>query len=190
MTQPPSTLLLDASCLLNLYATGRFSDIATALPYQVAVADYVLEVEALYVWRPDPTGTREESESVDVSTLIDGGLVQVVGLEGPEEEATFVDLAALVDDGEAITGAIAVHRQCALATDDRKARRVLGERTPTVPLLSTLELLKLWADGTAVPDTHLRAAAEGMRLGASYVPGPRDSLYSWWHGVMEAGSCE
>lgn len=185
MTHPRSTLLLDASCLLNLYATGRFRDIAATLPYQIAVADYVLDVEALYVWRPDPTGTRDEAEPVDLSSFVDEGLVRVMPLETPDEEGTFVALAALVDDGEAITGALAAHRQCALATDDRKARRVLAERTPTVPLLSTLELLKLWADGAEVPDTELREAMEGMRMGASYLPGPRHPLSRWWRSIIE-----
>ena len=188
MTHFRSTLLLDASCLLNLYATGRFRDIAVTLPYQIAVADYVLDVEALYVWRLDPTGTRDEAEPVDLSSLVDEGLVRVMTLETPDEEGTFVELAALVDDGEAITGALAAHRQCALATDDRKARRVLGERTAAVPLLSTLELLRLWTDGAAVPDTELREAMDGMRLGASYVPGPRDPLHLWWQSVMEGDS--
>ena len=111
-----------------------------------------------------------------------------MGLETPDEEATFVELAAVVDDGEAMTGALAAHRQCSLATDDRKARRVLGEQIPTVPLLSTLELLKLWVDGAAVPDTELRAAVEGIRVGASYVPGPRAPLYSWWQSILEGDS--
>lgn len=190
MTDPSGTLLLDASCLLNLYATGRFRDIALVLPYQLAVADYVREEEALYVWRPDPTGTREEPEPVDLSALIDEGLMRVMGLSSPGEEATFVALATLVDDGEAITGALAAHRQCALATDDRKARRVLSEHLPTVPLLSTLELLKLWADGAAVPDAELRQATDGMRLGASYVPGPRDPLYTWWDDIVHGDSSE
>lgn len=186
MTDPSGALLLDASCLLNLYATGRFRDITLALPYELAVADYVWEEEALYVWRPDPTGAREEPEPVDLSAHIDEGLMRVMGLASPDEEATFVALAALVDDGEAITGALAAHRQCSLATDDRKARRVLSEHLPTVPLLSTLELLKLWADGAAVPDAELRQAMDGMRLGASYVPGPRDPLYTWWGNIVES----
>ncbi len=134
MTHPLDTLLLDASCLLNLYATGRFRDIAVALDYRLGVAACVLKVEALYIWRPDPTGTREEPEPVDVSSLVDEGLMQVLSLASPAEEATFVELAALIDDGEALTGALAVHRECSLATDDRKARRVLAERLPTVLL--------------------------------------------------------
>ena len=44
-------LLLDASCLLNLYATGRLREIAEVLPYQLCVAGYVAEQEALFVRR-------------------------------------------------------------------------------------------------------------------------------------------
>ena len=190
MTQSPGSLLLDASCLLNLYATGRFRDIAVALTCELAVADYVLDVEALYVWRPDPAGARDEPVPVDLSALVDEGLVEVMGLAGRDEEATFVELAALVDDGEAINGALAAHRRCSLATDDRKARRVLGERLPTVPLLSTLELLKLWAEGATVPPAELRVAMDAMRVGASYVPGSRDPLHPWWQNIMRGDSSE
>ena len=61
MTQRFDLLILDASCLINLYATGRSRDIALALPYRLGVADYVLEREALYVWRPGAS-VAEESE--------------------------------------------------------------------------------------------------------------------------------
>ena len=178
------SLLLDASCLLNLYATDRLREIAKALPYQLWVSDYVLEQEALYVRRPGSTGMWEAPESVDLALLVDEGLIQLMRLEHPAEEATFVDLAALVDDGEAITGALALHRGCSVATDDRKARRVLGERTPSVALVSTLELLKLWAEEAVVPRVELRAAMAEMQSGASYIPGARDPLYEWWRSIV------
>ena len=114
---------MDASCLLNLYATGRLRDIALAQPYRLGVADYVLEREALYVWRSSSGEGQEERVLVDLARLIEEGIIQVLRLEHQEEEATFVNLASMVDDGEAITAALAVHRGCAVATDDRKARR-------------------------------------------------------------------
>ena len=46
MERRPASLILDASCLLNLYATKRFGEIVASLPEQVGVADYVLEEEA------------------------------------------------------------------------------------------------------------------------------------------------
>ena len=81
---------------------------------------------------------------MDLSLWSDEDLIRVMRLESEEEERTFVDLAALMDDGEAVTGAIALHRGYAVATDDRKARRILAERPRSITLVSTLDLLKLW----------------------------------------------
>ena len=50
-------------------------------------------------------------------------MIAVVRLEDPQEYALFVDLAASVDDGEAVTGASALFPSCLVATDDRKVRR-------------------------------------------------------------------
>lgn len=177
-------LLLDASCLLNLYATERFRDIALALSHHLGVADYVLEQEALYVWRPSPTEPREERVPIDLSSLVQEGVLDVLRLEHHDEETTFVDLAALIDDGEAITAALAIHRECAVATDDRKARRVLAERAPAVLLVSTLELLKEWAEKASITAADLRSAMLAMRSGASYMPGERDPLYEWWNAIV------
>ena len=139
-------LLLDASCLLNLYATGRLREIAEVLPYQLCVAGYVAEQEALYVRRAGPTDAEEVRIPVDLSSLYEDGLMQLMCLENPTEEATYVNLAAHLDEGEAITGALAFHRGCSVATDDRKARRVLGQLNPPVKLVATLlQLLKMWA---------------------------------------------
>lgn len=186
MAQPPSLLLLDASCLLNLYATGRLRDIALSLPYRLGVADYVLEQEALYIWLPGLSETREEQVPVDISSLVKEGIIEVLGLEYSEEEAAFVNLAALIDDGEAITGALAMHRGHGVATDDRKARRVLSEQTPSIPLVSTLDLVKSWAEKALVPQQEVQAALVSMRIGASYLPGERDPLYEWWKAAVSS----
>ena len=177
---------MDASCLLNLYATGRVADVAAALPWRLAVVDYVLEHETLYV---RATGGYEEPGAtvpVDLSPLIEAGLLLVMRLEGPGEQARFVELAADMDDGEAMTGAMAINRGFAVAIDDRKARRVLGEKVPEPRLLSTLELLRLWS--AAVTDQEVGCALEAMRYGARYVPGNRDPLYGWWRDLMTAGT--
>ena len=184
MQGSPRSLLLDASCLLNLYATGRLREIAAALPYHLAVADYVLEQEALYTWVADPDGTHVQREPVDLSPLVGEGLIRVMRLEHPDEELAFVDLAASIDEGEAVTGAIAFRRGCAVATDDRKARRVIRERVPAASLVSTLELLELWARESSVSQAELQAAMMSMQTGASYVPGPRDPRHGWWRQVM------
>ena len=186
IAQPDADILLmDASCLLNWYATGRLRKIILAIPWRMGVVDYVLEQEALYVRNPTAAGDREEMSFVELSPLIDDGLVEVVRLQYPEERATFVDLSAVIDDGEAMTGAIALHRGYAVAIDDRKARRVLGERSPAIKLISTLEILQQW--GATVPVDELRRALRAMRLGANYVPSWRDPLYVWWRDITDDG---
>ena len=181
---PSECLVLDASCLLNLYATGRLREIALATGARIEVADYVLEHEAIYTWQTDSTGAREEVVPVDLVPLVEEGLIEVVRLEHPDDQATFVSLAVLVDDGEAATGALALGRGCSVATDDRKARRVFNDLMPDVPLVSTLELMKLWDDESQIPLDELRAAMDAMRDSASYVPSSRDPLFEWWASIV------
>ncbi len=186
MERRPANLILDASCLLNLYATERFGEIAASLREQVAVADYVLEEEGLFIRREASADGEDDQVLVDLSPFVSERLVEVIRLASRDEETTFVTLAALIDDGEAATAALAVHRGCSVATDDRKARRVLSERAPTVPLVSTLDLVAQWAETMSVPLVELRTALERMRSGASYVPGRRDPRYMWWIEVMHS----
>ena len=182
--QPSECLVLDTSCLLNLYATGRMREISLAVPAQLEVAEYVLENEVIYTWQTDATGIREEAVPADLTPLIVEGLIRVVKLESPDDQATFLTLAALVDDGEAATAALALGRGCSVATDDRKARRVFGELMPEVRLVSTLELLKLWAAESQVSTVVLREAMSSMTRSASYVPNSRELLFEWWNSVM------
>ena len=184
MTRRFTAILLDASCLLNLYATGHLRDIAYALPGQFLVADFVAEREALFVWRRSAIDGEDVKEPVDLTSLTEEGLIQLMRLDKPEEEATFVALAAELDDGEAVTGALAFHRRCVVATDGRKARRVLGQRHPPVELVSTLEILKLWAEEARIPGGELSAALAEMQSSASYIPGVRHPLYDWWRSVV------
>ncbi len=175
-------LILDASCLLNLYATGRMMEIAAALPWQLAAVDYVMEREALYV-RTIGANAEEETVPVDLSSLIEEGLLLVMQMETPGEEASFVELAALLDDGEAMTGAVALNRGHSVAIDGRKARRVLGEKAPGMRLVSTLELMRRWSEPVRIQEVG--HALRAMRHGARYCPGQRDPLYAWWRDMLE-----
>ena len=184
MTHHVDSLLIDANCLLNLYATGRQREITAMLPFQLWVAGYVAQCEVLYILRPGATNTGDKKERVDLSSLLNEGLIQLMDLKGPAEETSFVELAADLDEGEAITGALALHRGCAVATDDRKARRVLRQLNPPIALVSTLELLKLWAETVQVPNDELSLVMAEMQSSASYIPGVSDPLYVWWASIV------
>ena len=178
------SLLLDTSCLLNLYATGHLRNICVSLPYDLWVADYVVEHEALFIRRPGSTDAEDVKEAVDLTPLFKDGVCQKMCMTHPAEEDTFVDLAAHLDDGEAITGALAFQRGYSVATDDRKARRVLGQLNPPVKLFSTLKLLKLWAEESRVSMDELASAMDEMQSCASYIPSVRDPLYDWWMSIF------
>ncbi len=185
MARRPVSLVLDTSCLLNIYATGHFREIAVSLREQVGIANFVLKEEALFIRRDTPTASQDRMDPVDLSAFVSEGLVEVMHLESLNEKATFVALSALVDDGEAVTAALALHRGCSVATDDRKARRVFAERIPSVPLVSTLDLVVRWSENMPAPSVEVRTALERMRSRTKYVPGHRDPHYGWWLTVMQ-----
>lgn len=175
-------LLLDASCLLNLYATGRLRDIALAINWRLGVVRYVVDAEALFVRSANADGEVQEVVPVDLTPLMCEGLIGTFDLEGSIEQADFVVLASMIDDGEAITGAVALSRGFAVGIDDRKARRVLSEQSPDIVLVSTLEILQEWSE--TVPRTEMRPALLAMSSAANYVPGQRDPLYDWWCNIV------
>ncbi len=184
MTSARRILLLDACCLLNLYATRQLREIALMSRFQFGIVNHVLFREALYIRVPAATGNRETAESLDLKPLIRERVIEELRLESPAEVSTFIDFSVRMDDGEAETGAIAFHRGYAIATDDRKARRVLEEMAPAVPLVSTLELVKEWAQSVSASVPQIQEALRSMETSASYLPGRRDSRFSWWKSVM------
>jgi predicted nucleic acid-binding protein len=180
MPVPQRPVILDASCLLNLYTSRKLPEIAATSPQPFVVAEYVVQQEALYIRRRASNQESEERELVEIGTLVATGLIQVITLNSEAEAITFIDLAREMDDGEAMTCALPIHRQCDVATDDRKARRVLSGRAPHVPIISTLAIVKQWAELADITKADLKATLLNIWSGANYYPGEREPLYAWW----------
>jgi hypothetical protein len=172
-------ILLDTCCSLNLAATGCIDEILGRLPYRFLSGSRAWR-EAQWLRTPDG----EEREPVDLQPLFDGGLLEEAVLESADEEALFVELAALLADGEAEGAALAVHRGYTLATDDRKARRIVAERWPTLRLTSTLELLHEWQVVAAVPEPRIAGALRQVARRATYRPRPNHPLWAWWAALV------
>jgi hypothetical protein len=153
-----------------------------AVPFQFAAVDYVLQEEVRHIWDPDSPEDAAAKVTVNVSSYIEDGLIRVIHLDHPKEELYFVNLASEMDDGEAVTGAISLHRGYPVATDDHKTRRVLSEILPSIQLLSTLDLLKLW--GTSKPPAELRKAMNATWRGTGFYPEEHDALYPWWRFIL------
>lgn len=171
-------IILDACCIINFYASGRMGDILASIPRSVTVAAYVRSQEARAVYTADGLGAQE---AIDLDLYIDQGLLRVVDLETAAENAHYINFAAnLGDDGEAITGAIAVERDWAIGTDDGAATKFFRQRCPQLRIISSLELLKHWAEAERVGATELEQALRLVRIRGRYQPHTRHVLYAWW----------
>lgn len=173
------TTLLDACVVINLAASRRPTDILDAVSGPVAVADLVA-AESLYVQRGGPGDDAKEPEPIDLAPLIASGRLSVLTATDAELD-TFVDFLADLDEGEAMTLALAVHRGFVVATDDRRVTRSLAGRAP---LRSTLDLVKDWADREAAPPHLLRTVLTDIRERGTYHPGRTHPLRGWWDASL------
>lgn len=170
-------LLLDACAVLSLHATDRFAEILASTPQPVAVVDVVVQ-ESLFIRRViDGESVRV---SVDLNRFVETGVLALMVADNEQELQTFIDLAMHLDDGEAMTAALAIHRNGVLVTDDRKAERILAGR---VRLQSTLGLIKEWAESKQVSHDVVRKALAGVDQ-RGYRPGRHHPLRQWWDDAM------
>ncbi len=178
-----SDRIIDACCLINLYATGKEESIFQAcgafwIPAQV-------HSEALRIRRVDEDDpARLVSQDIDLGKAIASGYIQTCRLEGQGEVDAFVRFAMQLDDGEASCLAIAMSRGWTVATDDRKARRIASENG--IALTSTPELIQRWVDVTSPSDTAVRDLLKKIERFARFRPRRVDPLYDWWTSLSEA----
>jgi hypothetical protein len=179
-------IILDACCIINLYASRQFGHILEAIPASVAVATYIQVKEALKIYGGPAEDVMQKEEQIDLQPFIDRGLLLPVSPESEAENVIYVNFAASLDDGEAITGAIAVHRNWAIGSDDRRAISLFAKEAPQLQRISTLELMKHWVDSTGLPADVVRSALRNVRIRAKYEPHSRHPLYHWWRTYMES----
>lgn len=173
--------LLDTCAVVNLYATRRMGEIVSVVEGSVAVVDVVAR-EAQFVWRGGTGDDAREREQVDLQPFIDDGLLFVIATDGEDELLTFIDLTTVIDEGEAMTAALAIHRNCVVVTDDRKASREFTSRG--VGLRTTLDLLRSWHEAAGIPDAVLRDVLADLRQRGNYEPSRKHPLKGWWDSVL------
>jgi hypothetical protein len=153
--QTPALVLLDACCIINLFATERVEEILSCLPCRFATSRLV--------------ATQEGLESL---TLLD--------LLTEREKSDFIRFAAELDEGEASICALAVSRGGGVATDDRKALRLLGQVAPAVRTIQTPELFYDWAHVSRVPEREVTDALRAVRHRARFYPRRDAPRFEWW----------
>lgn len=173
-------ILLDACCLINLFATEHIEEILTELPYRFATSRFAATKEVLSLARPTEADGPLEREIIESYRLEDLENLSLLDITSPEEMADFVRFAMDLDDGEASICALAVSHKGRVATDDGKAIRLLRREAPEVVIVQTPILLYEWAHLCKVPEITIREVLRSVRYRARYYP-PRDAPhFEWW----------
>ena len=177
--------IIDACCTINLYAAGNMLTLLPALGTEWHITENVI-TETQYIRKVDPDDpTKLVKDLIDLRPALDAGVLR--SCTATEDElASFVELAVLLDDGEAMCLAIAQSRGWRLATDDRKARRIAKERG--VSLLSTPELVKQWATTTAADEAEVSRTLVNIQTYARFRPNSSLPEVDWWLATVAKAS--
>ena len=172
---PRRQLILDACVAINLAATEHLESIADTLHITFLI---VAEAAAEIGYLRDVFDGEQVLTAIDLTTPASEALA-IVRLQ-PSEVTLYLELAALVDDGEAATIAVAILRNLDLATDDRRARRLGQERGLAEPL-RTVALLHAYTDTAGLTDNQIREVLARVRDRASFQPSRSDPDLKWWN---------
>jgi predicted nucleic acid-binding protein len=169
-------LISDTSVLLNLVAADCLSSLSQATGWQSAVCSAVFnETKKL---RDASTG---EMVLIELEPMVEAGLLRVMDIDNSDERVIYIDQAAVVDDGEAMSMAIAVYRNFELAIDDRQATNHSKRTFPDLRIWSTPEILKTWAESINLPAGTLGVAIRNIEDRARYFPAKSHPLWMWWN---------
>ena len=177
---PRIVQIVDTCVLINLLASGRIEEILQATSKAHVICP-IVAAELIYLRSDDPRNPRER---VDLDPLIASGTLRICDIQGETEELLYVNYASLLDDGEAMSLALAISRGFHLATDERKARRLfLAASNDPKRLVSTSELIRGWAEAEGIERRQVREILDLIYSRARYHPPPADVNYRWWFDV-------
>ena len=174
----PPPILLDACVVLSLYATRHMEEILDAVPGSFLVAETVV-AESLYI-QVMIDGV-QDLELVNLDPLIASGKIAVIAPESEEEFQSFLELSQRLDDGEAMTCALALHRGYRVATDDGKTIKLMGQQ---IPIIGGLHMVRAWAETTSAPPALLRDALIAI-CNRGYFPGQNHPHRAWWDSILD-----
>jgi predicted nucleic acid-binding protein len=174
-------LIIDACVLLNLLATGVIEKILKVAAYESMICVLVRR-ESLYLRNETDVN---EMVSIDLQLFIDKGIIKLCDLKTEGEQQLFVNLAAKLDDGEAMSLGIALSRNWHLATDDKKARKIFIENAQNKQqLTSTSDLIKKWVETESIDDKETKSILTKVEIIAHYRPASTDANFQWWNEIL------
>jgi predicted nucleic acid-binding protein len=171
--------VIDTCVLINILATDRVAEIVRVVAPVVMVCPAVAE-ESLYL---RPFEAEGRPEPVDLQKLIAAGILTPCPMEEGAEVDLYVAYAEDLDDGEAMSLAIAQSRNLALATDERKALRLARQNAPELSIITTTEIIHTWAEGRE--PSEVTAVVHSILTRARFRPADSDPLAQWWNKMLD-----
>jgi predicted nucleic acid-binding protein len=187
LCEGPALIVVDASTAINLNATGAALQILRALPHRAVVPEIVLnELQS-----GAETG-RDDYERTMQLIKAEHMAVVALGAIGTQYFETLVigDAIATLDDGEAATIAHALEVGGIAVVDERKARRICGQRFTGLQLATTMDILTFPEVETVLGKSTLSDVifcalkSARMRITPSFLPWAVDIL-----GAERAAMC-
>jgi hypothetical protein len=158
-------------------ASGRAEEILTGSEYAFGICT-VVGKESIYLRASDSNAPPDE---VKLNSFLELKCLSVYGLSGATEQSLYVDYAVDLDDGEAMTLALAFSRGYSMATDDRKARRIFLEKIgDATRLLSTAQILRGWSKKVGLPSGELKKLLLEVSRRGRFSPHSGDPDFLWW----------
>ncbi len=179
-------VILNACCLRNICASGCMLAILGALPIPTMIARVVYNQEQpLRILHENKEGEGLVVEHIDLQPILNAGLLVMASLSSEAEYAKMVDLATVLEDGEATTAALALQRRWAIGVDGLATAALMRQHLPDVQIVSTPILIQQWVERSRPPSRTLRAALQNMHQGTGYAPPVHHPLYLWWQEVLD-----
>ncbi len=152
-----------------------------AHPISIATSTYIKTKEALYILDEVDEDRQKKRIPIDLEPFVESDLLRIVqeDFDALADDMIVLGANGVNDTGEQICGAIARQQNWAIALDDRKARAKLAQLFPNNQLLTTLDLLKYWADTSEIDGDILRTVFENIKKGGRYVPHKENQHYLW-----------
>ena len=128
----PAPLLLDASCVISLYASSQMEPILRAYPAQIGVVDVVRTGEILDVWDGPDENVRQHKSTVNLLSFIAAGVLVEAPFENIDVKMVLNLAAHGLYNSECATMAVAYRLGWGLGIDNVSAWRRIGSTPASI----------------------------------------------------------
>jgi hypothetical protein len=179
-----SRYVLDCCTLLNLYCGWSGIQNLSQFGQEWHIGQVALS-EAQYI-REFGVNGQIVSQQIDPSHLLGQFSLKVLSDLSDEEASLRIKLAHMLDDGEAEGLALATYRGYTFCSDDKPVQEAATALKLPTPIVSTPDLLQVWASNDAQRTTMLRSVIRRITELSRFTPHRSSPHLSWWQQMLAA----